>query len=542
MRICEKSGVLVNRKKILSAILALLVLCPIQKVHCHNKPDDFEAGFFCGVVSAMCLSILMDRISQIQKQAKEKKQAKEVTINVIVTDDAEQKKAEEKEIKEKEAKQEKAIDVKFDSVAGAIEAKEALQEMVDFIKNPEKYNKFGAKIPKGILLSGSPGNGKTLLAKAVAGEADCNFIQVSGSEFVDVFVGEGAYRIRSLFKKARDKAPCIIFIDEIDSLGPKRGGFSSHEYDQTLNQLLVEMDGFNSDKLVIVIGATNRPDMLDEALLRPGRFDRHIEIPNPDVKCREEILKVHTKNKLLDSNVDLKKIAQATTGFSGAELANLVNEAAIIASKQNKECIVMSDIEEARDKIILGSESKTIVLSDEEKKTTAYHEAGHALINLLLSDNTNPLYKITIVPRGNALGLTVSLPEKDSYSLTKDQILANIKVAMGGRVAEELVFNKITTGASNDFEQATAKAKYMVCNAGMSKLGPVIYKQNMNGTAYSQKTAEKIDEEVQNILQDCYAQAKQLLLDNRDMLDKLANALLEKETLSGNEIYELLGL
>lgn len=435
----------------------------------------------------------------------------------------------------------------FDSVAGAKEAKEELADVVDFLKHPDKYKKLGARITRGVLLVGDPGNGKTLLARAVAGEANCPFFSISGSDFIEVFVGVGAARVRDLFAQARKVAPSIIFIDEIDAVGRHRGsglGGGHDEREQTLNQLLTEMDGFeNTGEPVIVMAATNRSDVLDKALLRPGRFDRTVHVPYPDLKCREEILKVHTKNVKIDPSINLTKIARGTPGFSGADLANLVNEAAINASKHNRDKVQIADFEEARDKMMLGKELKTMVLSDEEKKITAYHEGGHALVALMLPQESDPIHKITIMPRGGALGVTHSLPESEKYLSTKDEMVAKVKMALGGRAAEELVFKKLTSGAYSDFVKASEIVRNMVCKLGMSEsVGPVVYGQGQSDYVYSQKTAEKIDLEVQTILDKCYDDSYKLLEENRDKLDKLAQALLEKETLYSEEIYELLGL
>ncbi len=439
------------------------------------------------------------------------------------------------------------IKEKFSSVAGAAEAKEELQDLVDFLKNPEKYKRLGAKITRGVLLVGEPGNGKTLLARAVAGEANCPFFSISGSDFIEVFVGVGAARVRDLFAQARKHAPSIIFIDEIDAVGRHRGsglGGGHDEREQTLNQLLTEMDGFETSKdPVIVLAATNRPDVLDKALLRPGRFDKRVEVPYPDLISREKILEVHAQAVQMGEDVDLKKVARGTPGFSGADLANLINEAALIASKSNSEKISIKDFEEARDKILLGKEVKTIVLSEDERKMTAFHEAGHALVRLLMPDATDPLHKVTIVPRGRALGVTHFLPEREKYSRDKDEMVASIKAALGGRVAEELVFGKLSTGAYSDFQAATGVARDMVCRYGMSeKLGPVIYSQREGDFVYSQHTAETIDTEVRHIIDTCYQEARDLLIKNREKLDKLSQALLDKETMFASEIYELLGI
>ena len=440
-----------------------------------------------------------------------------------------------------------SITVKFDDVAGVQEAKEELKDVVDYLRNPEKYQRLGAKIPRGVLLVGAPGNGKTMLARAVAGEANCPFFSVSGSDFIEVFVGVGAARVRDLFQQARKNAPCIIFIDEIDAVGRQRGsglGGGHDEREQTLNQMLAEMDGFQTTGgSVIVLAATNRPDVLASALLRPGRFDRRVDVPYPDLKSREQILAVHAKSVKLSGDVDLQKIARGTPGFSGADLANLLNEAAIIASKENKEKIGIADLEEARDKILLGKEVKSIALTDEDRKVTSYHESGHALVRLLLPEDSDPLHKVTIIPRGRALGVTHAMPEREKYTQTKQEMVANVMSALGGRAAEELVFNKATTGAYSDFKAASSIVRDMVCNYGMgSDLGQVIYAQGQGDFVYSQKTAERIDREVQNIMDECYGRTMKLLTDNRDKLNLLAETLLEKETMYAEEIYELLGI
>lgn len=439
-----------------------------------------------------------------------------------------------------------AIKEKFSSVAGADEAKEDLKDLVDFLKDPEKYKKIGAKITRGVLLVGAPGNGKTLLARAVAGEANCPFFTISGSDFVEVFVGVGASRVRDLFAQARKHAPCIVFIDEIDAVGRKRGsgmGGGNDEREQTLNQLLTEMDGFETEGgQVIVLAATNRPDVLDNALLRPGRFDRRVEVPYPDLVSREKILAVHAKNVKMATDVDLEKIARGTPGFSGAELANLINEAAIIASKANKKQINIADFEEARDRLLLGKEVKSIRLTEEDRKITSYHESGHALVGLLLPGDTDPLHKLTIIPRGRALGVTHSLPEREKYNSTKEEMLGSIMICLGGRIAEELIFGKITTGAYSDFMKASHVARDMVCKYGMSSLGPVVYSQNYEDYSYSQKTSELIDKEVAVIVNDCYEKATALLTENKEKLDLLAITLLEKETMYAQEVYDLLGI
>lgn len=436
----------------------------------------------------------------------------------------------------------------FKSVAGATEAKEELQDVVDFLKNPEKYRRLGAKITRGVLLVGEPGNGKTLLARAVAGEANCPFFSISGSDFIEVFVGVGASRVRDLFAQARKYAPSIVFIDEIDAVGRQRssGGFGGghDEREQTLNQLLTEMDGFEvSKEPIIVLAATNRPDILDKALLRPGRFDRQVEVPFPDLVSREQILKLHAQNVIMDPSIDMKKIARGTPGFSGADLANLINEAAIIASKKNQNAITLHDFEEARDKVILGKEIKTIILTEEDRKITAFHESGHALIRLLLPKVMDPLHKITIIPRGRALGVTHSMPEREKYNKTKEEMIAFIQSALGGRIAEELEFGMISTGARDDFNKATELARSMVCDYGMSEdLGPIIYASRHGEPLYSEKTAEKIDQEVYKIINTAYVTARTMLLENKDKLEKLSYALLEKETMYASEIYELLGI
>lgn len=441
------------------------------------------------------------------------------------------------------------VKVKFKDVAGVHEAKDDLKDVVDFLKNPERFNRLGAKIPRGVLLSGAPGNGKTLLAKAVAGEAHCPFFSISGSDFVEVFVGVGASRVRDLFSQARKNAPCIVFIDEIDAVGRQRGvglGGGNDEREQTLNQLLTEMDGFSTEAgTVIVIAATNRQDVLDKALLRPGRFDRIIEVPYPDISSREEILKVHARHVKLASEVDLHKIARGTPGFSGADLANLINEAALISSKKHHENVSIEAFEQARDKVILGSERKTMIFTEKEKEMTAYHEAGHTLLNLLLPE-TDPFHKVTIIPRGRALGVSWSLPERDKYSQTKTEMTSRIIVCFGGLLGERLIFNEQTSGVSNDLEQATNIARAMVKQFGMSDLGPIDFKEDPHaypGTkVYSERTNERIDQEVEKIMKESYEKGQQLLLDNMDKLKTLAAQLLEKETLLAEEVYELLDI
>lgn len=439
-----------------------------------------------------------------------------------------------------------SIKENFNSVAGANEAKEELADVIDFLKNPAKYQRLGAKITRGVLLIGEPGNGKTLLARAVAGEANCPFFSISGSNFIEVFVGVGAARVRDLFAQARKHAPSIIFIDEIDAVGRHRGsgmGGGNDEREQTLNQLLAEMDGFEvSPSPIIVIAATNRVDVLDKALLRPGRFDRRVTVPYPDLKSREAILAVHTKNIIAEKELDLRKIAQGTPGFSGADLENLVNEATIIASKEEKDVVTMHDFDQARDKIMLGKETKSIMLTSEDKKLIAYHEAGHALVRLLLPETSDPLHKVTIIPRGSALGVTHFLPEREKYITTKEEMEASIMSALGGRVAEEIVFNSLTTGAYSDFQAANRITRNMVTKYGMSpELGTIIYSQH-GDFEYSQKTAERIDAEVQRLTALYHDQTRTLLESNRDKLELLANALIEKETMHAEEIYELLGI
>ena len=435
------------------------------------------------------------------------------------------------------------IKEKFTDVAGADGAKEELQDVIDYLKDPKKYQRLGAKITRGILLVGEPGNGKTLLARAVAGEANCPFFSVSGSDFIEVFVGVGAARVRDLFVQARKHSPCIIFIDEIDAVGRHRGsglGGGNDEREQTLNQLLTEMDGFLTTNSIIVLAATNRPDILDKALLRPGRFDRRVEVPFPDLASREAILKIHAANVKIDPEVDLHKIARGTPGFTGADLANLINEAAILASKGTKNSVGVEDFEEARDKILLGKEWKTAQQTDDDRRVTAYHESGHALVRLLNPEHSDPLYKISIVPRGRALGVTHALPEREKFTSTKEEIEAHVMAALGGRAAEEIVFSKVTTGAYSDFKSATSIVRTMVCKYGMSRLGPVVYSNEYGEPGYSNKMGEKIDEEILRMVEEYYERACELLRGNRHMLDQLATVLLEKETLYAGEVYELL--
>jgi cell division protease FtsH len=435
------------------------------------------------------------------------------------------------------------VKVKFTDVAGLPEAKEELSDIIEYLKTPDRFTRVGARVPHGVLLVGDPGNGKTMLAKALAGEAKCPFFAASGAEFIEQFVGVGASRVRELFAQARKHAPCIVFIDEIDSVGMKRhaGNGGVTEYAQTLNQLLTEMDGFETGaRPIIVVGATNRVDILDPALLRPGRFDRQVYVPYPSVEVRKEILAVHVRNKKLDPSVDLYTLARGTPGFSGAQLANLANEAALNAVNHNREVILLEDFEEARDKIMLGKQQRTIKQTKEELAVTAYHEAGHALINVLNPAYTDPLHKITILPRGGALGVTHSLPERDRYSYSREYMLAQIQLLLGGRAAEDLVFNQLTTGAANDFKHDTEIARKMVCVYGMSDLGQVMY--NPSDFNYSEKTRERIDQEVQKIIDSAYATAKELLQKSREKLDKLAQTLLERETLYAQDVYQLLDI
>ncbi len=447
----------------------------------------------------------------------------------------------------------KSVKVTFADVAGIEEAKAEVEEIIQFLKDPQKFSKLGGKIPRGVLLVGSPGTGKTLLAKAIAGEAGVPFFSISGSDFVEMFVGVGASRVRDLFDQAKKNAPCIIFIDEIDAVGRHRGaglGGGHDEREQTLNQLLVEMDGFEGSEGIIIIAATNRPDVLDPALLRPGRFDRQIVVPIPDVRGRLEIIKVHTKKIPIAEDVNLEKIARGTPGFSGADLANLVNEAALLAARKGKERVDMSDFESAKDKVLMGVERRSMVLSDAEKRNTAYHEAGHALV-AKLTPGTDPIHKVSIIPRGRALGVTQQLPIDDRYTYSKDYLLKTLMVLLGGRAAEEIALHHMTTGAGNDLERATDLARKMVTEWGMSeRLGPLTFgkkdeqiflgREIAKHKDYSDKTAQEIDEEVRRIVIEAYETAKGLLQENYELLDRLANALLERETIDGSEIDELL--
>jgi cell division protease FtsH len=441
----------------------------------------------------------------------------------------------------------------FKDVAGVEEAEEEVSELVDFLKDPRKFQRLGGRIPKGILMVGPPGTGKTLLAKAIAGEADASFFNISGSDFVEMFVGVGASRVRDMFEQARKNTPCLIFIDEIDAVGRSRGhglGGGNDEREQTLNALLVEMDGFDSQEGIIIIAATNRPDVLDPALLRPGRFDRQIMVNLPDVKGREEILKVHAKKVKLHKDVDLSVIARGTPGFSGAELANLLNEAALLAARSGKKSINMPELEEARIKVRWGRERRSLAMTDEEKKFTAWHEAGHALVNVSL-EHTHPLHKVTIIPRGQALGVTMSLPKHDTYSTQKKAMKDLIAMAMAGRIAEEISSGDISTGASGDIKQATQLARSMVCNWGMSDdLGMVLYgeedgyvflgkEMGRNNRSYSEQTAQRIDAEVKKIIDEGYNIAADIIQSNRDKLQMIAEALLEHETLDGSQVEDI---
>lgn len=447
---------------------------------------------------------------------------------------------------------EEKLKITFKDVAGAEEAKQELEEVVEFLKHPQKYNDLGAKIPKGVLLYGPPGTGKTLLAKAVAGEAGVPFFSISGSDFVEMFVGVGASRVRDLFDQAKKSAPCIVFIDEIDAVGRQRGaglGGGHDEREQTLNQLLVEMDGFSANEGIIMIAATNRPDILDPALLRPGRFDRQIVVDRPDIKGRTEILKVHVKGKPIGQDVNLDVIAQRTPGFTGADLSNLVNEAALLTVRKDKKAINMPEMEEAAERVIMGPERKSRVISDKEKRLTAYHEGGHTIVGMLL-EHTDPVHKVTIIPRGRAGGYTLSLPKEDKYYATRSEMLDELKVLLGGRVAEALVLKEISSGASNDLQRATQLARQMICEYGMSEnIGPVTFGHRQDQVFlgrdiardkdYSEEVAAEIDKEVRSFMEDAYAATEKLLSDNIDKLHVIAKALMEKETLEEEEINQL---
>ncbi len=441
--------------------------------------------------------------------------------------------------------------VTFKDVAGVEEAKEELQEIIEFLKEPQKFQKLGGRIPKGVLMMGPPGTGKTLLARAIAGEANVPFFSISGSDFVEMFVGVGASRVRDLFEQGKKNAPCIIFIDEIDAVGRHRGaglGGGHDEREQTLNQLLVEMDGFESNDGVILIASTNRPDVLDPALLRPGRFDRRVVVSRPDVRGREGILKVHTRKIPLGEDVDISVIARGTPGFTGADLANLVNEAALNAARYNKKLVAMGDFELAKDKVLMGAERKSMVISNEEKRVTAYHEAGHTLVGLKVP-NADPVHKVTIIPRGMALGVTQQLPEGDRHNYSQEYLLGQISILMGGRIAEETFLGGITTGASNDIERATELARAMVCEYGMSEMGPLTFgkkeeqiflgREIAQHRDFSEDTAIKIDQEVKKIVTAQYERAKAIIEENRDTMIRLAECLLERESLDGVEIRRI---
>jgi cell division protease FtsH len=444
--------------------------------------------------------------------------------------------------------------VTFDDVAGIDEAREELQEIVEFLKDPQKFSRLGGKIPKGALLVGSPGTGKTLLARAIAGEAGVPFFSISGSDFVEMFVGVGASRVRDMFEQAKKNAPCIVFIDEIDAVGRSRGaglGNQNDEREQTLNQLLVEMDGFEANEGIIIVAATNRPDVLDPALLRPGRFDRQVVVPRPDIDGRVKILDVHMKKVPLAPDVDGRVIARGTPGFSGADLANLVNEAALLAARRGKRLVAMQEFEDAKDKVMMGTERKSMVMTEDEKKMTAYHEAGHAIVSIYEAAS-DPIHKATIIPRGRALGMVMRLPERDNYSYHRDKMHANLSVSMGGRVAEELIFgyDKVSSGASSDIQYATSLARDMVTQWGMSDaMGPLQYEERQEGylgygmsqrSAMSDETARKIDAEIRKLVEGGHKRATELLTTHNEQLHLLANALLEFETLSGDEIKQLL--
>ncbi len=447
----------------------------------------------------------------------------------------------------------KGVKVTFADVAGIEEAKEEVTEIIEFLKDPQKFQKLGGKIPKGVMLVGPPGAGKTLLAKAIAGEAEVPFFSISGSDFVEMFVGVGASRVRDLFEQAKKNSPCIIFIDEIDAVGRHRGaglGGGHDEREQTLNQLLVELDGFAPNEGIIVLAATNRPDVLDPALLRPGRFDRQVVVPLPDVKGRLEIIRVHSKKVPLGEDVELETLARGTPGFSGADIANLINEAALLAARRSKTKVAMIDFEDSKDKVMMGKERKSMIISEEEKINTAYHEAGHTLV-AKLTPGSDPLHKVSIIPRGMALGITQQLPADDKYTYSKEHVLNMLAVLMGGRVAEEICMNHITTGAGNDLQRATELARKMVCEWGMSNnMGPLTFgkreeqiflgKEYTRHKDYSEKTAEEIDAEIREIISERYDYSKKLLIDNKETLLKLFNVLLERETLDASEIDDII--
>ncbi|MCP9759979.1 ATP-dependent metallopeptidase FtsH/Yme1/Tma family protein [Aquitalea sp. S1-19] len=443
--------------------------------------------------------------------------------------------------------------ITFVDVAGCDEAKEEVKEVVDYLKDPTRYQSLGGRIPRGILLAGSPGTGKTLLAKAIAGEAKVPFFSISGSDFVEMFVGVGAARVRDMFEQAKKNSPCIIFIDEIDAVGRQRGagvGGGNDEREQTLNQLLVEMDGFETNSTVIVVAATNRPDVLDPALLRPGRFDRQVVVPLPDIRGREQILSVHMRKVPIAADVNAEVIARGTPGFSGADLANLINEAALFAARRNKRLVDMEDLESAKDKIMMGAERRSMVMTEEEKKNTAYHESGHAVVAKLLP-KSDPVHKVTIIPRGRALGVTMQLPEQDRFSYDRGYLMDRIAILFGGRIAEELFMNQMTTGASNDFERATQMARDMVTRYGMSdRLGPMVYGEN-EGEVFlgrsvtthknmSEETMRQVDAEIRRIIDEQYALARKLLEDNRDKVEAMTAALLEWETIDANQINDIM--
>jgi cell division protease FtsH len=442
--------------------------------------------------------------------------------------------------------------VTFKDVAGVDEAKEELHEIIEFLREPQKFQKLGGRIPKGVLLVGPPGTGKTLLARAIAGEANVPFFSISGSDFVEMFVGVGASRVRDLFEQGKKSAPCIIFIDEIDAVGRHRGaglGGGHDEREQTLNQLLVEMDGFDSNEGVILVAATNRPDVLDPALLRPGRFDRRVVVNRPDVRGREGILRVHTRKIPLANDVNLSVVARGTPGFSGADLANLCNEAALFSARQNRKVVTMNDFELAKDKVMMGAERRSMILTDEEKRNTAYHEAGHALVAAMMP-HSDPVHKVTIIPRGQALGVTMQLPLDDKHTYTRDYLNSRLTILMGGRIAEEIFLDHMTTGAGNDIEQSTDLARQMVCEWGMSSMGPLTFgkkeeqiflgREIAQHRDYSEATAIRIDAEVSNLVKGAYEQAKQLITDNSDALTRIAEALLEREVLDGEDVRALL--